>query len=471
MRKLNFRLLLIIVFLLLFLLSGIFEGAAGWMQLLGIKPSRHILFPITGTFYNPGPYCAFLGMTIPLALFYILEKKSALLYWVSMVLIIISLPLMPMLLGRTGWIAAAAPCLYIAFRLKWIPTPRGRTLAIWSCAGFAALLFMVYLKPASALGRLLIWRNGLSALISHPLGVGYAKVAGALGEAQEQYFSSHPSTFLDAVAGSPSSAFNEYLQIGIAFGIPAMIIFIAVLLLACYLADRAKNFGVAASTGAFAIICLSSYPLQFPEFVGALAVLIILALLCSDLKAVSIVPVILLTVCCTIPLIFEMNRRNMLSEHWKRHKHAYSYHLSENDEKHLDSLALEMIWNADFYFDYGKSLRGNGRFEKSTEILKKGVEVSSDPMFLNLIGRNYQSIGRYDSAEHYYSRSINRLPGRLYPYYLSARLYSDSLSFDSVKFNAIYLKAMRLTPKVMSPAIKDMKKELQILRDSLKSLE
>ena len=161
----------------------------------------------------------------------------------------------------------------------------------------------------------------------------------------------------------------------------------------------------------------------------------------------------------------------MLSEHWKRHKHAYSYHLSENDEKHLDSLALEMIWNADFYFDYGKSLRGNGRFEKSTEILKKGVEVSSDPMFLNLIGRNYQSIGRYDSAEHYYSRSINRLPGRLYPYYLSARLYSDSLSFDSVKFNAIYLKAMRLTPKVMSPAIKDMKKELQILRDSLKSLE
>jgi tetratricopeptide (TPR) repeat protein len=97
----------------------------------------------------------------------------------------------------------------------------------------------------------------------------------------------------------------------------------------------------------------------------------------------------------------------------------------------------------------------------------KGEKISSDPMFLNLIGRNYYDLKDYEQAVHYFERSINRLPGRLYPYYLLAKVYADSCNYNAERFSAAYKTVMRLTPKVQSQAIRQMRAKLHSLNDSI----
>ena len=51
----------------LFILAGCMEAIWGLGQLYGFVLSRHALFAMTGSFYNPGPYSGFLAMIFPIA--------------------------------------------------------------------------------------------------------------------------------------------------------------------------------------------------------------------------------------------------------------------------------------------------------------------------------------------------------------------------------------------------------------------
>ena len=57
--------------------------------------------------------------------------------------------------------------------------------------------------------------------------------------------------------------------------------------------------------------------------------------------------------------------------------------------------------------------------------MKEALQRSCDPMILNVIGKNYQQMGDCLSAEDWFIRSTHRLPGRIYPYYLLAKLYAE----------------------------------------------
>lgn len=47
---------------------------------------------------------------------------------------------------------------------------------------------------------------------------------------------------------------------------------------------------------------------------------------------------------------------------------------------------------AGFLFEYGQCLSHTHQYNKSNNILAEGMNISSDPMFLNLIGKNYQRL-------------------------------------------------------------------------------
>lgn len=96
-------------------------------------------------------------------------------------------------------------------------------------------------------------------------------------------------------------------------------------------------------------------------------------------------------------------------------------------------------------------------------MLSDGLAVSSDPMFLNLMGRNHHDLGQYAEAERCFRRSIHRLPGRMYPHYLLCLLYADPNVSDTARFNSAYAETLTMEPKVMSPAINSMRRELKAL--------
>lgn len=57
--------------------------------------------------------------------------------------------------------------------------------------------------------------------------------------------------------------------------------------------------------------------------------------------------------------------------------------------------------------------------------------------------------------------SVSRLPGRIYPYYLLAKLYSEPNYRDKDKFEDMKWNVLNRTPKVHSTAIEEMRQEVE----------
>lgn len=430
------------IILALILCFGLWECGTGILQTSGFIASRHSLYSATGTFYNPGPYCAFLSIIIVIAAGCIISAKNRIMVWLSWIYLLGAVFLLPGLMGRTGWIAAAAGCFYLfasVYRINL--SGRRKVAAVISGIVLLAIICcgLFFLKPESATGRLFLWKIGAMTFADHFFtGIGWENVSGAIGLTQENYFANHPGSAYESVAGCPEYAFNEYLQIGIAFGILGLLLFIAIPFFSAYCAQKARQFSITGALIASAIVCFASYPLQFSEFIALFGALCIAGFLAGNYPAKWVrYGLCALTLCLCLPAMIIYHEKNPYT-----HNHR-------------------------LVFANGKSLRERGLYEKSNEVLQQGVRISSDPMFLNLIGRNWQSLGNRDSAAHYFDRSANRLPGRLYPHYLKCKLLVDARWCDPYSFLKMCDKVIEMKPKIESPATRDMKSELKALKDSI----
>ena len=106
-------------------------------------------------------------------------------------------------------------------------------------------------------------------------------------------------------------------------------------------------------------------------------------------------------------------------------------------------------------------------YDNSTKVLKEAIEYCNDPMILNIIGKNYQAIGEYGEAEEWLIRSTHRLPNRIYPYYLLAKLYAEPEYRQLEKLKRTAEIVLTKEPKVQSTAVKEMREEVKKLVVSL----
>jgi O-antigen ligase len=424
------RLLLIEVATALVLLAGIAEGAWGLLQLLGIVESGHPRYPVTGSFYNPGPFGCFIGSILPVAVGIYPTTRKGIMRLLAVVCILFAAFLLPGCMSRTGWAAAAVGCAVVAayfLRDKIAAMTPARRILLGLGLAVAAGVCAVgaySLKPDSADGRLLIWKIAIRAAARAPIdGVGWQNVAGAYGNAQEQYFASGAGTDREMMlAGVPAYVFNEYLQLAIAYGVAVAVAFVALMALACREYFRRGRIALASGLVAIAVCCLSSYPFQFREFRLLTAVLLLGGLLLISRRWIrysltAVVAVAVVAFCAT----------------------AHSVDVSSQ-------------------FARAQSLHNSGAHAQSMERMMALLPYTSDPMPLNIIGKDFQALGRPDSAEHYFRRAAYRVPNRLYPHYLLMKLYSENPA-DSA---AMLLEARLLLtkrPKTQSPAVDEMRTE------------
>ena len=152
---------------------------------------------------------------------------------------------------------------------------------------------------------------------------------------------------------------------------------------------------------------------------------------------------------------------------WKK---TERWHMMEYYEYVVeDGEALLPLFNNDrrFLFAYGQSLNKMGQYEKSDSILKLGTEVSSDPMFWNVMGNNSLALGKYREAEECYKHAFYMVPNRLYPLCLLAKLYHTE--GDTVQFLEMADKVETFIPKVESANTEQLRTEIRELKDYYKS--
>ena len=123
------------------------------------------------------------------------------------------------------------------------------------------------MKRDSALGRLHIWRIEAIAISEHPLGTGPGTALGTYGKTQEQFFRERLHDVPESVvrvAGCPEFPFNEYLGIGMEFGVPGLVLSLIVMAWAIFVLVRRRDL-MAPGLIAWAVFALASYPLSVAQ--------------------------------------------------------------------------------------------------------------------------------------------------------------------------------------------------------------
>ena len=411
---------------------GMKEAVLGLLQVYGYEPSNHSLYALTGSFYNPGPYSGFLAMCLPLALHEWLKGKRI---WkhLALVALVLMLVVLPSGMSRSAWLAAIGASGYVLgmryrdrlYRYRKFFWAGGLLLVVLGIGAY-------HWKKDSADGRLLMWKVAAQAVMKRPWqGVGWENVAGAYGDAQERYFASGTATEREAhVAGAPEYVFNEYLQVAIAWGVPALCGILSVVAGCFWLGHRYKLYGVCGALLSLAVFSFSSYPFQFIEFIVAfVALLVACVMVCRKVWIQVSALVVGIGVVCVA------------------------------QEERVGQKAHAM-------FERAHSLHKAGEWEASTELLEETMKVSSDAMVLNIIGKNCQAMGQYEEAEHWFIRSTHRLPNRIYPYYLLAKLYAEHPNFfPKEKLDWAARMVLEKEAKVESTAIRQMREEVKDIVD------
>lgn len=448
------------------------EAILGLRQLYGFATSGHSMYALTGSFFNPGPYSGYLAMILPVCLYQWLVCGRRGGRVVSGGVMLLILCVLPAGMSRSAWLAAGVSCLCVyawhmdwtdKFRLLW-QQQRQRVVMV-VVGGFCVLLLAGYLlfvlKPDSARGRLFMWKITCRAIAEKPLtGYGIHNFAAAYGNAQETYFAAGDyEPWEERVAGSPEYAFNEYLQVAVELGIPLAVCLLVVVVLCLYRGVRKGRYGICGAILSLMIFSFSSYPLQLPVFIVTFGGLLVACLFGADRWQ-------WLGVAVSVGIIGGFRLKNDLQveqacREWMNARVLYNAGAYQSAEKEYGRLYPLLRDRASFLFEYGHGLHKQQQFGKSNRILKEALQRSCDPMILNVIGKNYQQMGDCLSAEDWFIRSTHRLPGRIYPYYLLAKLYAEPGFRQPDKFEKMKRMVLTKEPKVHSTAIRQMREEIK----------
>ena len=415
----------------LLIAAGTVEAVWGLLQVYGYEPSKHSLYALTGSFYNPGPYSGFLAMCLPLALDEWLKGKGIFKH-LALAALVLMLLVLPSGMSRTAWVAALVASGYVLamHRRKEVGSFLSRH---WKGVLAGILLLAVlgvgayHWKKDSADGRLLIWKVAANYVRLPWNGLGWENVAGAYGDGQERYFASGQGTEQEEhVAGAPEYVFNEYLQVGLAWGVPAMLGIIIGVVVCFSWGHSSRQYGVCGGLLSLGVFAFASYPFQFLEFILAFLALLVACAMGHRKAWVRVLALVL-----GIGL------------------GAYAAgHRPVKDARRM--------------FAEAHALHKAGKWWASTELLKETMKVSSDAMVLNIIGKNFQSMGQPKVAEHWFIRSTHRLPNRIYPYYLLAKLYAEHPDvFPKEKLEWAVKMVLEKEAKVESTAIRQMREEVE----------
>ena len=465
----------------LILLGGM-EAIWGIRQIYGLSSSNHSLYSLTGSFYNPGPYSGYLAMVFPVCLSEWLNlrknKQRSWLehgkYYVSLGVLLLILCVLPAGLSRSAWMAAIIAGVFVygmhqswKSRLKkWGMLHRKKMIAVIAVGGVALIMVgcaLFYLKADSARGRLLMWKISTMAIAENPwLGHGHDNFIQAYGTAQENYFAGKDYTANEEyVAGSPEYAFNEYLQVAVEHGVLFLVVVLLIIGFCLWKGVTEQRIGVCGGVISVLVFAFSSYPMQIPGFAIAFY-----CLLAACVVGRSRMPILLFTVIIALlgTYYWKHNQYDACKK-WYGAKMLYNVGAFQVAKEDYEKLYPELNDRGTFLFEYGHSLHKLKEYKCSAEILEEALKVSNNSMILNVIGKNYQELGEYAKAEEWLIRSTHRLPGRIYPYYLLAKLYADPGFNQPEKLKHVVEVVLTKEPKVQSTAVKEMREEVKKLID------
>jgi hypothetical protein len=270
------------------------------------------------------------------------------------------------------------------------------------------------------------------------------------------------------IASCPDNAFNEYLFIGVEMGPIALLLFIGFVTTAVVISFKRGTIWFCGMVS-FSVFAFFSYPLHVIQMQMLFSIILGACLFdgknCSNIWMIPVTSIIILLLTFLLvgnkPLL---KQRKQIRSTWAQTLSWYKMQYYESVTENCVVLFEYLRHDSNYLFTYGQSLNKIGQYEKSDSILKIGVEISSDPMFWNVMGNNSMALGRYREAEERYKHAFYMVPNRLYPLYLLAKLYHAE--GDTVRFLDMADKVELFVPKVESVNTERLRSEIRELKSN-----
>ncbi|MCQ2973495.1 MAG: O-antigen ligase family protein [Bacteroidales bacterium] len=413
-------------------LSGAIESVLSLMQLLGIIESKHAVFRITGSFYNPGPLGGYLAICDVVAIAYFIKNKLYLsnankfekcIFTTFILLISIVLPAT---FSRTAWIALIISIGYLILSRQEIRNyfkNNLRNVLIISAIILGLITLVFAKKSVSSSGRFLIWKISSIAIAESPIS-GNGNFEVAYRDASIKYFSQ--KTYSDSefrAVDYVNNAFNEYLEIAVRFGVPISLLFIILIVVCFIIGHKHHRNEFCVGLLALTVFSCASYPLHLANFV----ILLIFCLLGCVLPAENKIFLPIIGLICFVMSIF-----------------GYKYYLPKSDDilllsqpdffysnkdystaaYYYNKLYPQLSYNELFMYKYGYSLFMNNQTEKAITIFNEIYNKNGNPNICKILGKLYLCKSDFVNAEKYLTQTINILPNRIESYNLLIDMYS-----------------------------------------------
>lgn len=413
-------------------LCGSIESVLSLMQLLGITESKHSVFRITGSLYNPGPLGGYLAVCEAVAIAYFIKNKLYLptankfeKYYFTTSILLISVVL-PATFSRTAWIALIISVGYLILShqdIRKYLKNNLRNVVIVSVIVCGLIAGVFAKKSVSASGRFMIWKISAIAISESPI-YGNENFEVAYRDASIKYFSQ--KTYSDAefrAVDFVDNAFNEYLEVAVRFGIPVSLIFILIIAGGFWIGHKHQRFEFCAGLLAWSIFACASYPLHIANFVILLFFCLLGCVYPNNNK--YFLPI--LGIICFIMSIFGYKYYSSKSDDIQLLKIADSYY-SQRDyitaAYYYNKFYPQLSYNKTYMYKYGYSLFMSNQTDKAITIFTETYNKNGNPNICKILGKLYLRKGDLINAEKYLTQTINIIPNRIESYNLLIDIYS-----------------------------------------------
>lgn len=415
---------------------ALMECGLGTAQMLGWARSRHALYRLTGNFLNPAPYACMLAAAVVVCAVALLRRIGGK-YVRALALVTVSWSSVMVVIARSRavWLGMVLAMLIVLVRETELVRRCRHRLLLFCCAAAVFLAFCAgawMLKPASAMARLHIWQTDCLAIAASPLtGAGPGCEMGAFADAQSAFFHDHVrSTERQQAADVPQKPFNEFLRVGMACGVPGLVLSVAVFVLALVLALRRR------SPYAYVLVVLGTFAFfSFPFSQTALCLLLMLALADAVAGGAALhlsAPMVLIAG-AMIPLACReacrrIELRSVIEDYEERPLDVRTL------AAHYDTLCDE----PQYLLMYGKSLYDGLMYPEAASVLGRLARMTADPSVPIMQGEICRVTGDPAGASAAYIRSYYIAPSRLTALYFLSVLYRSYGVEDAARQTAGY---------------------------------
>ncbi|MES2006336.1 MAG: O-antigen ligase family protein [Bacteroidota bacterium] len=462
----------------------IIESVVCVLQYLKFLSSLNIYFEVTGTWSNPNVTAMFLAMSSPVlfSLFSTPGKMNRGVFLLTTFLMTVSLLLLKCRTAYIGFGISMILAMYSQFkpviRLSMYQRLKRNIILITTLVIAIALLLSIFQqKKASTESRIFILKISSRMFLDNPwTGIGMGRFEHDYNLQQAKYFQNKNPT-ADEInnAGYVMSPYNEFLELCIEGGLPALAILIVfVVVLVRFIIVQKVDPSYSSGLVVFGIMSLCNFSI---EAIPAFAIFVLyLSLVCLEnpiqlsskwnlaLPRFAFSKTKAQTTCLVMAVIFFYQLFRQLNLAKAFYQNTIISELNKN-KQYIESLNRMTILdetlsnNRDFLFNYAKAYIGTNQLSLATIKLKNATLLYSDPRLYIALGKCYNRQNELKAAEESFLLAKYIQPNLLVP--------NLELAYNSLRQHDT-VSAVLFAQNVIAQHVKNPTEESEIIKNESK---